>query len=289
VRASDRYEDMRRAFDEDGFVNAGPVLDAAELDLLRSELERFIDWAFRGLPLTGVVPTTEHDASTLLVCRDLSNDPAASLFQIGRLWEVSAVFSRLVRNPTIAEMAAALTQSDTIQIWVDTVQYKPPEGGAPFHWHQDAAYHTSIMPSERLLGAWVALDDADEETGCMWMVPGSHRWGLREQHLMSLRPAGELTELVPACPPEDAPEIRSAWRGAVPRRVKAGEVHFHHALMWHGSSPNRGRRPRRAYSMFYMPAGVRASDALDARIHVPPGALMTEAAPGFPIVYRRER
>jgi phytanoyl-CoA hydroxylase len=287
MRASDRYEEMRRGFDEDGFVNAGPVLDAAEIDLLRSELERFIDWAFRGRPLTAAIPATEHHARELLLCRDLSNDAALNLFQIGRLWEISAVFSKLVHNPTIAEMAAVLTQSDTIQVWIDTVQYKPPGRGAPFHWHQDAAYHTSIVPSERLIGAWVALDDADEETGCMWMVPGSHRWGLREEHLMSLRPAEELSELVPVCPPPGAPETQKAWRGAVPCRVKAGEVHFHHAFMWHGSRPNRGPRPRRAYSIFYMPAGIRASEVLDARIPVPPGALMTEAAPTFPIVYRR--
>jgi hypothetical protein len=56
--------------------------------------------------------------------------------------------------------------------------------------------------------------------------------------------------------------------------------------MWHGSRPNRGRPPRRAYSIFYMPAGIRASDVRDARIPIPPGALMTDAAPTFPIVYR---
>ena len=30
------------------------------------------------------------------------------------------------------------------------------------------------------IGTWLALDDADEENGCMWVIPGSHRAGAVE-------------------------------------------------------------------------------------------------------------
>ena len=33
------------------------------------------------------------------------------------------------------------------------------------------------MPRAHLT-AWIGLDDATTENGCLWYVPGSHRWGL---------------------------------------------------------------------------------------------------------------
>ena len=37
---------------------------------------------------------------------------------------------------------------------------------------------TRRVPSESQVTAWVALDDADANNGCMSMVAGSHRWEL---------------------------------------------------------------------------------------------------------------
>jgi len=36
------------------------------------------------------------------------------------------------------------------------------------------------------------------------------------------------------------------------RPVKKGEVHYHHALTWHGSHANTSGRPRRAIALHYM-------------------------------------
>lgn len=39
--------------------------------------------------------------------------------------------------------------------------------------HQDASYlHTE---PQSLYGFWIALDDATEENGCLWFIPGSHK------------------------------------------------------------------------------------------------------------------
>src|SRR5690606_26537469 len=57
---------------------------------------------------------------------------------------------------------------------------KPP--GFPGQaWHQDELY---IPTRDRsLIGAWIALDDATLENGCLWVIPGSHRTGyLYPQH-----------------------------------------------------------------------------------------------------------
>src|SRR5262249_9333607 len=43
-------------------------------------------------------------------------------------------------------------------------------------WHGGMAAFPVVRPGTAL-AAWVALDDATESSGCMLMVPGSHRWG----------------------------------------------------------------------------------------------------------------
>ena len=43
-------------------------------------------------------------------------------------------------------------------------------------WHQDEDF---IPTRDRsLTGAWMALDDATVENGCLWVIPGSHKRGL---------------------------------------------------------------------------------------------------------------
>lgn len=39
--------------------------------------------------------------------------------------------------------------------------------------HQDGTFlHTTPL---RLLGIWIALEDAEVDNGCLWFAPGSHK------------------------------------------------------------------------------------------------------------------
>ncbi|HVF09723.1 MAG TPA: hypothetical protein VNA16_02920 [Abditibacteriaceae bacterium] len=39
--------------------------------------------------------------------------------------------------------------------------------------------------------------------------------------------------------------------------MQKGEVHYHHALTWHGSHSNASGRPRRAVALHYMSSATR--------------------------------
>ena len=268
-----------RAFNRDGFVLGGPVLDRAEVELLANELERFVDTLFRDRNRGVEIPMYWTDASRRTGRRHL---------QITDLWKVSEPFRRLIENPTIAGMAARLARASLLQVWQDTVQYKPPHEGAAFEWHQDAPYHKSTSPPTRLLTAWVALDDSNEDSGCMWMVPGSQRWGDQTFHLDRFRTRSTRDEFVAIEPPSNPREALVEWGAPVSCPVKAGEVHFHHGYTWHGSPANTSGRRRAGYTIFYMPDGVMATASIDPRVTVPPGTPMVDAGPNFPVVYRRE-
>ena len=49
-----------------------------------------------------------------------------------------------------------------------------PKFGSAVPPHQDSTFlHTT--PKNTLLGFWLALEDATEDNGCLWSVPGSHK------------------------------------------------------------------------------------------------------------------
>jgi ectoine hydroxylase-related dioxygenase (phytanoyl-CoA dioxygenase family) len=94
--------------------------------------------------------------------------------------------------------------------------------------------------------AWIALDDVDEENGCMSMVAGSYKWGPNIDFLHTLK----AWDAMPAAFDGHPIEVRTC---PAPR----GHVHFHHALTWHGSPANRSARPRRAIALHYMTQETR--------------------------------
>jgi ectoine hydroxylase-related dioxygenase (phytanoyl-CoA dioxygenase family) len=50
------------------------------------------------------------------------------------------------------------------------------EGKPGQAWHQDELF---IPTRDRsLAAAWIALDDATVENGCLWVLPGSHARGV---------------------------------------------------------------------------------------------------------------
>ena len=171
--------------------------------------------------------------------------------------------------------------TDTVRVWHDQIQIKPPRVGGPTLWHQDHPYWPVIQPAD-LVSAWVALEDATIENGCMWMVPGSYRWGAykdgsignKEDELSpdydpALIPKGETVEIVP-CP------------------VQAGAVVFHHCLTWHGAPPNRSEMVRPAIAVHYMPGYTRYVPTLrghmvEHHITVSPGEILQ--GDHFPTVY----
>ncbi|WJH37556.1 phytanoyl-CoA dioxygenase family protein [Paenibacillus sp. CC-CFT747] len=134
-----------------------------------------------------------------------------------------------------------------------------------------------------MVSAWVALDDAVIENGCMWMVPGSHKWGNHQKYLSSsddFKPVHRSPELLPA----------GVSTEAVPFEIKKGQVGYHHCLTWHGSPNNRSERKRRAIAVHYMPGQTiyapTGNHVMEAHIHVKAGEPMS--GDSFPVVYRKQ-
>jgi ectoine hydroxylase-related dioxygenase (phytanoyl-CoA dioxygenase family) len=112
------------------------------------------------------------------------------------------------------------------------------------------------------------------------MVPGSHLWG--DQHTL-LASVPDLAAL----PSEFAGHAVTVRRCPVPR----GVVHYHHALVWHGSLANTSGRPRRAIALHYMTQETRyvaaGEHVMKPFVTVADGAMLHGAS--FPLVWERAR
>jgi phytanoyl-CoA hydroxylase len=252
-------------FHANGFVNGGKGLSDNEVEVLRSEIDRVI------------ANQTRADIPQPVLLRNLSGNDAAPVWQIVNIWEASEPFKNLIAREYIVEGLAQLTRANTLRIWHDQIQYKPAQIGGVNMWHQDAPLWPILAPMTEVT-AWVALDDVDVDNGCMSMVLGSHLWG---NHIDFLNGFNSY---------EDMP---SSYQGhtldIVRCPVKKGEVHYHHALTWHGSHANTSGRPRRAIALHYMSQETRyvasGEHVMKSFVEVADGEVMQ--GKHFPVVFQK--
>ena len=53
--------------------------------------------------------------------------------------------------------------------------WKAPKIGLGFPWHQDKFYFGKRFSIPTTVGTWTAIDAADEENSCLYVILGSHR------------------------------------------------------------------------------------------------------------------
>lgn len=257
-----------QSFRDNGFLNYGRVLTDEQVRDLRDALDRVV---------------AGKSASEAERVANLSGGDKV-VTQIVNIWEAEPAFKAHLSNSVIVPLVAQLMDTDTVRVWHDQIQIKPPRVGGPTIWHQDHPYWPIIQPAD-LVSAWVALEDAVIENGAMWMVPGSYKWG----PYLGAKGGGTIgnkeDELSPDYDPALIPDGQKVE--IVPCEVPAGSVVFHHCLTWHGAPPNKSERNRPAIAVHYMPGWTRyephgKTHVVEHHIEVAPGEVLKGAH--FPTV-----
>src|ERR1051326_1435858 len=214
-------------FEQNGFLNAGPILPLSVVNELSKELDRIIAIGPDGFAPGDPQPVLFRDLTG--ASGKSADDPYAkvgkdrAVWQIVNIWEASPAFERLLFHPDIVKAISNMTGFKDLQVWHDQVQYNPAGHGAATTWHQDAPLWPSIEPMTPV-SAWIPMDDAEVDNGCMWMVPGSHRWGNKMDHLSTQSNLKSLAEFPNVKPSDPSQNVVAR---ACP--VKRGEVHFHNS------------------------------------------------------------
>lgn len=245
-------------FKANGFLMGPRVVSDAQADALRDRMLAVLEGRSR----------RKAESNRNL----LGDDAPRVVHQIVNIWEADDLFRQHLHNEAICAMVAQLMDHPVVRVWHDQVQYKPPRVGGPTDWHQDHPYWPIIQPPD-LVSAWMALDDATTQNGCMRMVPGSHLWGRYKDGTIGTDP----DTFNPT--PDRALIPPGARLDIVPCEVPKGHVMFHHCLTWHGSPSNTSEKGRPAIAVHYMPGYTRyepngSTHLVEKRVTVKPGEVL---------------
>ena len=127
----------------------------------------------------------------------------------------------------------------------DQILMKPPHHGGPKPYPQDN-FHFQCSPVNDVITAWIALDDVDEENGCLRYISGSHNEGMLPHFPME----NETYNMIP-----NQDRVDLAKEELAP--VHKGGVVFHHGYTLHSSSRNYSDRWRRGYATHWITADAK--------------------------------
>jgi non-haem Fe2+, alpha-ketoglutarate-dependent halogenase len=206
-----------RHYHEQGYLSPIPVIGLEDVARLRTELERHE--AEAGHPLD----FPEKSKSYLLY-----------------KWA-----DEIVHHPAVLDAVEDVIGPD-ILIYHLTTWIKEPGTPGYVLWHQDGKYF-HLEPHLHVT-AWVALSDVTVESGCVHVLPGSHKWGDFDH----VDDTGEwnMIKRGQGIPDKFDDEV------GVPMELKPGEMSLHHTDLVHCSRGNAGIDRRIGLGISYIPASV---------------------------------
>jgi phytanoyl-CoA hydroxylase len=194
----------------------------------------------------------------------VAGDP--ELLRVHMLHRRLEIHERYLLHPRIVDVVAGLVGPDVLAL--QTMLFVKGPGSPGQGYHQDS-FHIITEP-DTLIGAWVALDRADEENGCLWVTSGSQNEPVYPDADETSGHGGDLQlSDIPAVSGADDPDESRNGLAAIaakypgreqPAIVDPGDAVFFGGHVLHRSHENRSAtRMRRAFVGHYC----------NARSHVP--------------------
>ena len=217
------------SYHDNGYLVVPGLVNPEEVEVLREDATRVCRGEYPHEALRPSDPgESDHEAMARYLCIHQPHKISPVLLETGvKHAGMAAVLSRLI-GPDVKCMQSMLF-------------IKPP-GFQGQGWHQDEIY---IPTRDRsLTGGWIALDDATEENGCLWVLPGSNK--------------GILYELRSHENPDEFDGTGESYgfdpSGEIPVEAKTGDVVFFNGYLLHRSFKNRSSSYRRVLVNHYMNA-----------------------------------
>jgi phytanoyl-CoA hydroxylase len=215
-----------------GHLTVNDVFGASETDAVIADIEAWGESFLAALPKAQRAWYVESGVQVRTVLRKLDNPHAQR-----------PVVQALARDQRLVALVEQIIGAG-VSVYFSQIFFKAPEGGGPKPAHQDNFY---FGPSDRdgLVTAWIALDDATLENGCLYFGDGTNN-GPVYGHVA---PEAEPFNL-------QLPTDVLARQPMMPAPVRKGGVSFHHGNTFHRSGPNHSLRWRRACALHYVRNGV---------------------------------
>lgn len=237
-------------FRRDGFLVVRGLVSRAEVDELNAHTDAIMrgDLNVPGLPVA---------------------DQSLSLEERRKSWErlhmahrVLEIHERFLLHPRVVDVLEALIGPDVLAL--QTMLFFKQPGQAGQGYHQDSYY----IPShpDTLCGAWLALDPATEENGCLWFTVGSQNEPIYPDGTGRLKTGDRVLDDIsiicnasnPDTEQNTLSRIAARYPGAEVRvEAEPGDVVFFGGHILHRSHANRAQHSRRAFVGHYCNARSR--------------------------------
>ena len=152
-------------------------------------------------------------------------------------------FLKYCMNTKILKFVKQLIGND-FTLWNSSFFAKPALNGFETPWHQDGQYWPITPLATCTL--WLAIDDANEENGCLRFIKGSHKDKKLKQHSRNNKKNLTLHQEL------NKEELDK--KNIVNLILKRGQISLHDVYMVHGSKENKSTKSRRAMTMRFMPS-----------------------------------
>lgn len=214
MSSSPLSEQQLKQYRGDGFLVLPRLFDEEEMDLLRraAKEDRALDEHSFG----------KADGEGGRVRLSLWNHPGEGIY---------GMFARCRRLVDRAEQILA----DEPYHYHSKMIMKDAQVGGAWTWHQDYGYwYQNGVLTPNLVSAFIAVDPATRENGCLQVIRGSHHCG-RVDHTLAGDQAGADMERVN--------EILKRYEH-VHVEMEPGDTLFFHSNLLHRSDRNRSEQPR---------------------------------------------
>ncbi|EEX08267.1 phytanoyl-CoA dioxygenase family protein [Ruegeria lacuscaerulensis ITI-1157] len=157
-------------------------------------------------------------------------------------WSRIPQFQEVIQSSPLAEVAADLMQSETVQMFHDHVLVKEPGTSMATPWHQDGPYY--FVEGRQTISFWSPLDPVRAAT--LRCVAGSHLW---EKEVLPTRWVSEEGFFPDEGQYMPVPDPEAEGMRIVEFEMEPGDAVAFHFRTLHGARGNRSDRRRRAFSV----------------------------------------
>jgi len=220
---------QKQQFFDDGYCVVDNLFSSEEIDQVEAFFEEF--------KLSGV---KAFDVGKSYNGNYEDSDPANHQLRALHPHRHSKKAQGWMLHPRVGEVLAELLGRPALG--VQTMYYFKPPGGKGQGMHQDNFYLVSKPAT--CIAAWTAIDAANFDNGCLWVVPGSHRGDILCPESGGEKWLNYGDTHITKFPRDQKP---------VPVIVPKGSTMFFGGNLIHGSGPNRTKdRFRRTFIGHYI-------------------------------------
>jgi phytanoyl-CoA hydroxylase len=157
----------------------------------------------------------------------------------------------MASHPKLIQTIQRIIGDEDLNMFQDMALIKQAHVGREKPWHQDMAYF-QVPLDTTIVGAWIALDEATVDNGCMMVIPGSHQKGAV---IHFRRRDWQICDT----------DVMNDSAVAVP--IKPGGLLLFHGLIHHGTPSNHTDTHRRALQFHYRAANVQTTSEEERLLH----------------------